>query len=198
MIKKISIFVLFLLVFSITGLCFAESYRTLWRGYFNIANASIDIPEHLDGRAVELAIIHKSFGIGTKGFRLYNNGTFDGDSIDLAGFIAPVYLYGIPFASHRRTGDITPMVSYFYAGFCPWGFQRGMLLDLGFGFTYYLFSFRIGYNRIKADSRIFFDVEEQGFVDWPIDWGSFYISLDLFPGFWISLKSKMNNEDSSP
>lgn len=158
-------------------------------GYFNLVNVSILIFGHLDARAPEIAIIYKSFGIGTKGFRLYNNGTFDVDSMELAGFIAPVYLYGIPFAGNRKTGEIIPMVSYLYAGFCPWGLQKGMLVDLGMGFTYYLFSLRFGYNRIKTDSRIFFNIEED-FNDRPIDWRSFYLSLDLFPGFWISLKSK--------
>lgn len=191
---KTSLFSLILLtVLGITNLACGNEYKTTWRGYFNLAGLSITVPEHLDARTLEFAFVYRSFGLGTKGFRLYNNFNL-GDSVELAGFIAPAYLYYVPFGSHRKTGDITPMVMYLYAGLCAWGLKQGMLVDFGLGFNYYLISLRIGYNGIRTESRIFFDVDDPGFNDWPISWRSFYISFDLFPGFWISLKSKLSGK----
>ncbi len=178
------------LVFILGSFVYAEKYKTTVRGYFSLTNGSLVVKNQFDVRALELAFIFNNFGLGTKGIRFYNNGTFDEDSIEMAAFIAPAYIYYVPFGSHRKTGDITPMIMQFYAGFSAWGFQRGMLIDIGVGFTYYLFSLRFGYNAIRADSRIFFNVEDEGFPDWQINRQGFYLAIDLFPGFWISLKSK--------
>ncbi len=191
MMKRISILAS---VFILGSFVYAEKYKTTVRGYFSLANGSLVVEKQLDFRGLELAFIFKNFGIGTKGIRFYNNGTFDGDSIEMAAFIAPAYIYYVPFGSHRRTGDITPMIMQLYAGFSAWGLQRGMLIDIGAGFTYYLFSLRFGYNAIRTDSRLFFDVEDEGFVDWQIERQGFYLAIDLFPGFWISLKSKADKE----
>lgn len=184
------IFIVILLISATASFVCGDSYRTTVRGYFSLANGSVVVKEQFDFRALEFAFVFNKFGLGTKSIRFYNNGTFDGDSIEMAAFIAPVYLYCVPFGSHRRTGDITPMIMQIYAGFSAWGLQRGMLIDIGTGFTYYLFSIRFGYFSIRTDSRIFFEVDDEGFQDWEIKRQGFYLAIDLFPGFWVSLKSK--------
>ncbi len=65
-----------------------------------------------------------------------------------------------------------------------------MLIDFGIGITYYFLSFRFGFNALRTDSRLFFDVDDPGFNDFPINWKSFYLSFDLFPGYWLALKAK--------
>ncbi|MEO0184989.1 MAG: hypothetical protein ABIL22_09410 [candidate division WOR-3 bacterium] len=168
----------------------AQKYETTWRLFFNPTGASGVAPGHIDYRIGDVAVIHKFFGLGTKGFRVIHNGDFSSDSVALAGFIAPAYIYFVPFAAHRKSLEITPWVTYLYAGFSAWGFQNGMLIDFGVGVTHYFLSFRIGYNALRTDSRLFFNVDDPGFNDFPIDWKSVYLSLDLFPGYWLSLKAK--------
>jgi len=183
-------FFIFVMLGSLTNVGYAQKYRTTWRLFFNPTGASVTAPGHLDARVLEFAFIYKFIGLGTKGFRLYNNANFSSDSVELAGFIAPAYIYIVPLGAHRKALEITPWVMYLYSGFSGWGFKQGMLVDFGIGFTHYFFSFRFGYNAISTESRLFFNVDDPGFHDFPINWRSFYISFDIFPGYWMSLKAK--------
>uniref|UniRef100_A0A7C4TC78 DUF3575 domain-containing protein n=1 Tax=candidate division WOR-3 bacterium TaxID=2052148 RepID=A0A7C4TC78_UNCW3 len=175
----------------------AQRYTTTWRLFFNPTGASFTLPKHLDARVQEFALVYKFIGLGTKGFRVYHNVNFTGDSVELAGFIAPVYLYIVPIGAHRKALDITPWIIYLYSGFSSWGFQEGKLLDLGFGLTHYFLSFRTGYNSIRTKSRLFFNIDNPRFNDFPINYRSFYISIDLFPGYWLSLKARSSKADST-
>ncbi len=185
--KKIVV-ILSLLVLFCNG--YAQKYHTTWRLFFNPIGASGIVPGHIDYRIVDLAVVYKYFGLGTKGFRVIHNGDFSSDSVALAGFIAPLYIYFVPFAAQRKSFEITPLVTYLYSGLSGWGFQNGMLIDFGVGVTLYFLSFRIGFNALRTESRLFFDVDDPGFNDFPINWKSVYLSLDLFPGYWMSLKAK--------
>ncbi|MEO0136895.1 MAG: hypothetical protein ABIL40_00170 [candidate division WOR-3 bacterium] len=185
--KKLAVFLSFFLIFCIG---YAQKYYTTWRLFFNPTGASAVAPGHIDYRIGDIAVIYKFFGLGTKGFRVIHNADFSSDSVALAGFVAPAYIYFVPFAAHRKSLEITPWVTYLYSGFSTWGFQNGMLIDFGVGVTHYFLSFRIGFNALKTDSRLFFDVDDPGFNDFPINWKSIYLSFDLFPGYWLSLKAK--------
>ncbi|MGB9721352.1 MAG: hypothetical protein ACPL28_07755 [bacterium] len=186
------IFIFSIFLFFCTG--YAQRYYTIWRLFFNPTGASAVAPGHIDYRVMEFAVIHKFIGLGTKGFRVIHNGDFSSDSVALAGFIAPAYIYFVPFAAHRKSLEITPWITYLYSGFSAWGFKNGMLIDFGVGVTHYFLSFRVGYNAIRTESRLFFNVDEEGFNDFPINWKGIYISFDLFPGYWLSLKAKRIEE----
>lgn len=185
---KISLFILTILF--CTNVAFTQKYDTTWRLFFNPAGVSAVGPGHIDYRVLDFAVIHKFIGLGAKGFRVIHNADFSSDSVALAGFIAPAYIYFVPFAAHRKSFEITPWVTYLYAGFSAWGLKNGMLIDFGAGVTYYFLSFRIGFNALRTESRLFFDVDDPGFNDFPINWKSVYLSFDLFPGYWLSLKAK--------
>jgi hypothetical protein len=189
--KKTICAISFFIFFSIGH---SQKYTTTWRLFFNPTGGSIVVPSHLDARALEFAIVYRFIGLGTKGFRLYNNMNFTADSVELAGFVAPAYLYIVPFGAHRKALEITPWITYLYAGLSAWGFKQGMLIDFGFGLTHYFLSLRIGYNAVRTESRLFFNVDDPGFRDFPINWRSFYISFDLFPGYWLSLKARLKDE----
>ncbi|MCX7995616.1 MAG: hypothetical protein N3A65_07605 [candidate division WOR-3 bacterium] len=183
------ILIVLALIFSVKN-ADAQKYYTTWRLFFNPTGASAVAPGHIDYRVVDLAVVYKNFGVGTKGFRVIHNADFSSDSVALAGFIAPAYIYFVPFAAHRKSFEITPWVTYMYAGFSAWGFKNGMLIDFGAGVTHYFLSFRLGFNALRTDSRLFFNIDDPGFNDFPINWKSIYLSFDLFPGYWMSLKAK--------
>jgi len=182
------------LFFIFCSIAYPQKYTTTWRLFFNPTGASVVASGHIDYRIADLAVVHKFFGVGTKGFRVIHNANFSSDSVALAGFVAPAYIYIVPFGAHRKSFEITPWVTYLYSGFSAWGFQNGMLIDFGVGVNWYFLSFRIGYNAIRTDSRLFFDVDDPGFNDFPINWKSFYLSFDLFPGYWLSLKARKIEE----
>ena len=185
------------------GCAHGTKYRTTWRGYFDVYGNSAAVPFQFEGHLLRFAFAHKDIGIGSSGFKLYAKDMFGSDisfkdDHKFVGFFAPIYLYYIPIASHRNTGDVTPLVCYSYLGGCFWGLKQAKLFDLGIGFNYYFFDLRAGYNAISAESRNFFassDWEE--FDDYPVSWESFYLSVNLSPGLWLSLKSKLLPQETN-
>lgn len=140
---------------------------------------------------------YKGIGIGTSAFKVYAEDLLNSDfesEHKFIGFFAPIYLYYVPFAAHRRAGDITPLVFYSYIGGCMWGLKQAQLIDFGIGFNYYLLDLRAGFNRLKAESRNCF-CELDPNDDYSVSLNKFYISLNLSTGYWLAIKSKQKNHN---
>ncbi len=186
-----------LVLFILAGLPLAHAgeYKTSWRGHFGLASISFSVPLQYDGQLLHAGISYKWVGIETGGFRLAMRGLDDEDSVELLGHIAPIYIYGIPFTSHRKGGDILPMAMFLYAGGSPWGLKNSMMLDFGIGFDYYVAGFRFGYKAVSADSRFCFG--ENISRDHEVRWNTLYFTINLTPGYWISFKSNPSSGKSN-
>lgn len=184
-----------LLVLCVFGiLSGAEIIRTEWRGYEQSIGLIASFPVKFEAQVGSFALTYKGFGIGTTAFDLHAWDLFDDfdNNHKMIAVFAPAYLYYIPWASHRRSKEITPVVFNFHAGVCFWGPKSTSLLDIGFGFQYYLLQFGAGYKSIRSESRNFFVPEsETGFNDYPVRNNTFYISINLTPGIWVALGSKI-------
>jgi hypothetical protein len=184
-----------LLVLCVFGiLSGAEIVRTEWRFYEQNLGLIASFPVKFEAQGGSFALTYKGFGLGTTVFDLHAWDLFKNfDSTHkFIAVIAPATIYYIPWASHRRSKEITPVVFNFHATACFWGLKNTKLLDFGFGFQYYLFQFGAGYKSIRSESRNFFVPEsETGFHDYPVRNNTFYISLNITPGLWEALGSKI-------
>lgn len=178
-------------------------YTTDWRCYLDVYGISASIPVQFDVHLLKFVFAYKFIGFGTKAFNVYAkipfNKTF-ADSHKLVAFYAPLYLYYIPFASNRPTGDVTPFATYFYIGGSSLGMKGAKLFDVGIGASMYVWDFTFGYNAISADSRNPFvkpdssDGGDNSFHDYPVSWGSFYASVTISSGSWLSASSKLSKK----
>ncbi len=182
---------------SIAYLAHGEDYNTIWRGYIDVYGTSASVPLQFEAHALRLAATYKGIGIGTSAFKLYAKDLLGSDfesEHKFIAFFAPVYVYYIPFATDRRTGDITPLVFYSYLGGSAWGLKQAKFIDLGIGFNYYLLDLRVGFNGIKAESRnCFYELDVND--DYPVSWNKLYISANLSTGYWLAIKSKQKNHN---
>jgi hypothetical protein len=65
-------------------------------------------------------------------------------------------------------------------------------MDFGIGLQYYNFQLGAGFKSIKSESRNFFvPASETGFNDYPVNNGSIYVSINITPGIWEALSSKI-------
>jgi len=171
----------------------ADIIRTEWRGYEQILGMNASFPVKFELQFTTFALTYKGFGIGITGVDLYAWDMFDdfSDNHKIVAAIAPLYIYYIPWASHRPTRDITPTVFNIHVGVGFWGMKKTSLLDIGIGFQYYLFQFGAGYKSIGSESRNPFVPENAtDFHDYPVHNNTLYISINLTPGIWVALGSK--------
>lgn len=186
-----------------SSIAFIEpKYSTELRLYSDVYGTNMALNAPFDIHICKFILAYKFIGLGTPGFRIYAKDlSFDStfaDSFKMAAFIAPIYLYYIPFASNRPTGDVTPFASYVYLGFSGWGMNSGKLFDVGIGASCYVWDLNIGFNTVSAEGRDPLNIlknededeEEDDFEDYPISWSGIYVSLTLSTGHWLSAWAK--------
>ncbi|MEO0136861.1 MAG: hypothetical protein ABIL40_11795 [candidate division WOR-3 bacterium] len=157
----------------------AQKYETTLRLFFNPTGGIVVLPKYMDYRISDLAIVYKAIGLDTRGFRVIHNANFTSDGLALTGFIAPAYIYFVPWSAQRKSFEIIPLSFYLYSGMSAWGFKEETLIDLAIGITHYFLSLRMGFNAVRAESRLFFNVDDPGFNDFSINWKSFYLAFDF-------------------
>jgi hypothetical protein len=184
-----------LLVLCVFGiLSGAEIVRTEWRFYEQNLGLNASFPLKFEAQGGSFALTYKGFGLGTTAFDLHAWDFFENfDSTHkFVAVFAPATIYYIPWASHRRAKEITPFVFNLHATLCFWGPKSTKLMDFGVGLQYYQFQLGAGFKSINSESRNFFVPEsETGFQDYPVHNSTFYISLNITPGIWEALSSKI-------
>jgi len=171
-----------------------EIVRTEWRWYEQNFGLIASFPVKFEAQSGSFALTYKGFGIGTTVFDLHAWDLFENfDSTHkFIAVFAPATIYYIPWASHRKTREITPVVFNFHTTLCFWGPKSTSLMDFGIGLQYYNFQLGAGFKSIKSESRNFFVPEsETGFNNYPVNNGSFYVSVNITPGIWEALGSKI-------
>lgn len=168
--------------------------RTTWRCYFGFYGNTAALPLRFETDAVKFILAYRGIGIGSSVAQVHAIDMTGGDFLDNHKFTlswAPTYLYYIPFASHRRLGDVTPLVTCAFIGGSAWGMSNAKLFDVGLACTLYLLDFRVGYGSITASSRNPFmtteNFEDAKLHDYPVRHRAFYASIGLSTGFWLSL-----------
>lgn len=190
-----------ILAFCVFGiLSGAEIVRTEWRFYEQNLGLIASFPLKFEAQSGSFAVTYKGIGLGTTAFDIHAWDMFSNfsDSSKIVAVFAPATLYYIPWASHRRSKEITPVVFNIHTTLCFWGPKSTKLMDFGIGFQYYNFQFGAGFKSINSASRNFF-VPDSGndFQDYPVSNGSFYISLNITPGIWEALSSKVIRSSES-
>jgi hypothetical protein len=187
-------FVLALCVIGTLSAADNEKIRTDWRFYEQNLGLIAGFPLKFEAQSGSFALTYKGFGLGTTVFDLHAWDMFEDfeNNHKMLAVFAPATIYYVPWASHRRAHEITPVVFNFHATLCFWGPKNTKLMDFGFGFQYYQFQLGAGFKSLKSDSRNFFVPEsETGFNDYPVNNGSFYVSINITPGIWEALSSKV-------
>lgn len=169
-----------------------ETFRTIWREYFDIYGVRAAYPFQFEGHVGKMVFTYHGIGFGSSGFEMRARDLFGGSADSLRamiGFISPIYLYCTPVGAHRKSGEVTPFVVFSYLGWCGWGIKKSSLFDVGIGFHYHVIELSAGYNSVATENRYFFlsSNEPENFGR---KWSGFYVGVNLSAGPWLALSSR--------